>query len=121
MTASTAALSLKSTPRAVSSAASCLAGPQAESPVEGDVDRKVVRSLADIFVDYGRGYITPGLLAWSPGWVALFLGDWLPRKAFLDDAQREVLPEAFRRWLRFALHRREADAEWVEPVGPPSA
>jgi hypothetical protein len=85
-------------------------------PAEGDVDRDLVRSLADIFIDYGHGYITPGQLAWSPGWVALFLGDWLPRKTFLDDAQREVLPEALRRWVRFALDRREVDAEWIEPV-----
>ena len=74
-------------------------------PAGGEVDREVVRSLADIFVDYGHGYITPGLLAWSPGWVAVFLGDWQPRKTFLDDAQREVLPEALRRWVRFALNR----------------
>jgi len=85
-------------------------------PAGDDVEREAVRSLADIFVDYGHGYIRPGLLAWSPGWVALFLGDWLPRKTFLDDAQRVALPEALRRWVRFALNRRKVDAEWVEPV-----
>lgn len=91
-------------------------GVGADVPGDGDVDPEVVRSLADIFVDYGHGYITPGLMAWSPGWVALFLGDWLPRKTFLDDAQREALPEALRRWVRFALDRREVDAGWIEPV-----
>ncbi|MGN9779419.1 DUF6308 family protein [Micromonospora sp. H33] len=55
----------------------------AGGPAGGDVEREVARSLADIFVDYCHGYIRPGLLAWSPGWVALFLGDWLPRKTFL--------------------------------------
>ncbi|MFC7550721.1 hypothetical protein [Plantactinospora sp. GCM10030261] len=88
----------------------------ADVPGDGDVDPEVVRSLAHIFVDYGHGYITPGLLSWSPGSVALFLGDWLPRKTLLDDAQREVLPEALRRWVRFALDRREVDAAWIEPV-----
>ncbi|WBB80270.1 hypothetical protein O7606_02510 [Micromonospora sp. WMMD882] len=88
----------------------------AGGPGEGDVDREVVRSVADVFVDYGHGYITAGLLAWSPGWVAAFLGDWLPRKTILDEAQREALPEVLRRWVRFALGRRGVDAEWIEPV-----
>lgn len=54
-------------------------------------------SLVDIFVDDGHGYIRPGLLAWSTGSVTPFLGDWLLRKIFRDDAQREALPEVLRR------------------------
>ena len=75
-----------------------------------------VRELADLFIDYGDGYLTRGVLAWSPAWVQLFLTDWLPRKAFLDDAQRDALAETLRRWLRFALHRRHVDPQWIEPV-----
>jgi hypothetical protein len=72
--------------------------------------------LADLFCDYGVGYIRPGLLAWSPDWVGLFLSDWLPRKAFLNAEQRAALPDTLRRWLRFALHRRQVDPQWIEPV-----
>ena len=77
---------------------------------------EAVRELADLFIDYGHGYINPGVLAWSPAWVGLFLTDWLPRKAFLDDAQRDALPEALRSWLHFALHRRQVDPQWITPV-----
>jgi len=86
-------------------------------PVRGDrADVEVARSLADLFCDYGLGYITPGPLAWSPDWVGLFLTDWLPRKAFLDAEQRAALPDTLRRWLRFALGRRQVDPQWIEPV-----
>jgi hypothetical protein len=46
----------------------------------------------------------------------MFLGDWLPRKAILDAGQREALPAALRRWVRFALQRRGVDPRWIEPV-----
>jgi hypothetical protein len=88
----------------------------AEEYSDGGADVEVVRSLADVFCDYGTGYMAPGLLAWSPGWVGLFLSDWLPRKTFLDDDQRAALPDTLRRWLRFALRRREVDPQWIEPV-----
>jgi hypothetical protein len=85
--------------------------------VPGDhVAVEVIRSLADMFCDYGSGYMTPGLLAWSPDWVGLFLADWLPRKTFLDAEQRAALPDTLRRWLRFALRRRDIDPQWIEPV-----
>jgi hypothetical protein len=89
-------------------------GPDAGPGDRADVE--VTRSLADLFCDYGLGYITPGLLAWSPDWVGLFLADWLPRKAFLDADQRAALPDTLRRWLRFALHRRQVDPQWIDPV-----
>jgi hypothetical protein len=85
-----------------------------DSPDGADVE--VARSLADLFCDYGAGYMTPGLLAWSPDWVGLFLADWLPRKTFLDAEQRAALPDTLRRWLRFALGRRHVDPQWIEPV-----
>ena len=79
-------------------------------------DDGVTRSLADLFLDYGDGYITAGPLSWSPGAVMLFLADWLPRKVSLDAEQRAGLPKALRRWLRFALARRGVAPEWIDPV-----
>jgi len=79
-------------------------------------DDDVTRSLADLFIDYGDGYLTARPLGWSPGAVMLFLADWLPRKVALDAGQRAGLPEALRRWLRFALDRRGVAPEWIEPV-----
>jgi hypothetical protein len=79
-------------------------------------DDDVTRSLADLFLDYGDGYLTARPLGWSPGAVMLFLADWVPRKVALDAEQRAGLPEALRRWLRFALERRGVAPEWIEPV-----
>jgi hypothetical protein len=75
-----------------------------------------VRSLADLFLDYGDGFITSGPLCWSPEQVGLFLTDWLPRKATLDAEQRGALPDTLRRWIRYALERRDVDPEWIGPV-----
>ena len=41
--------------------------PAGAQPAAGGADVDVVRSLADLFCDYGEGYIAPGPLAWSPG------------------------------------------------------
>lgn len=79
-------------------------------------DDDVTRSLADLFLDYGDGYIHAGPLAWSPGAVMLFLADWVPRKVALDAEQRAGLPVTLCRWLRFALQRRGVAPEWIEPV-----
>lgn len=79
-------------------------------------DDTVARSLADLFLDYGDGYMISGPLCWSPGQVALFLTDWLPRKAALDAEQRVALPEVLRRWIRYCLERRAVDPEWISPV-----
>ncbi|AEV82361.1 hypothetical protein ACWT_1343 [Actinoplanes sp. SE50] len=79
-------------------------------------DDTVARSLADLFLDYGDGYMTSGPLCWSPGQVGLFLADWLPRKAALDAEQRAALPDVLRRWVRYALERRAVDLEWIGPV-----
>ncbi|WP_285774568.1 hypothetical protein [Microtetraspora sp. NBRC 13810] len=85
----------------------------AVSGLPGD---EATRSLAELFLDYGDERIGPGPLAWSPGRVALFLGDYLPGRGPLDAAQRERLPEALRRWVRFALERRGVDPRWIGPV-----
>ena len=74
------------------------------------------RSLAELFLDYGEGWITSGPLYWSPGQVGLFLTDWLPRKVTLDAEQVAALPGELRRWIRFALHRRGVEPDWIAPV-----
>ena len=79
-------------------------------------DDDVHRSLAELFIDYGDGYIAAGPLAWSPGWVGMFLADYLPRKVALDQDQRHHLPAALRAWLRFALARQAVDQQWIDPV-----
>lgn len=80
----------------------------------GDAD--AVRSLAELFFAHGDGAFEPGPLAWSPGRVALFLGDHLPRSAGLDAAQRRLLPQTLRRWVRYALERRGVPPRWITPV-----
>jgi hypothetical protein len=79
-------------------------------------DDEVSRSLAELFLDYGDGYIGAGPLCWSPGEVMLLLTDWLPRKAVLDADQRNALPFVFRRWLTFALTQQGIDRQWISPV-----
>jgi hypothetical protein len=61
-------------------------------PLDGDV----VRSLADVLLDYGDGYIRSGPLAWRPGHVGLFMTNWVPRKAILDAEERIALPAVLR-------------------------
>lgn len=82
----------------------------------GQPDTSTIRYLAGLFLDYGVNYITTDALAWSPDRVWLFLADWLPRKAMLDADDRGELPEALRRWVRFALRRRGVEEPWVGPV-----
>lgn len=82
----------------------------------GVPDDDVTRSVADLFLDYGDGYIQAGPLAWSPTEVQLLLADWLPRKAALDAEQRAALPGLLKRWVAFVLGRRALQPEWIEPV-----
>jgi hypothetical protein len=79
-------------------------------------DDQVSRSLAELLLDYGEGYISAGPLCWSPDEVMLLLTDWLPRKSVLDADQRDALPDVLRRWLRFSLTQRGIDPEWIDPV-----
>lgn len=76
----------------------------------------VARSVADCCIDYGDGYITGGVLAWSPGEVEMFLTDWLPRKVLLDPEQRAAVPAVTRTWVQFALTRAGVEQEWIDPV-----
>ena len=79
-------------------------------------DDPVSRSLVELLLDYGEGYISAGPLHWSPGEVMLLLTDWLPRKAILDADQRAALPDVLCAWLRFALTREGIDPDWIRPV-----
>jgi len=72
--------------------------------------------LAELFLDYGEGYIISGPLSWSPDQVMLLLTDWLPRKAILDADQRAALPDVLRRWITLALTERGIDPRWITPV-----
>ena len=74
------------------------------------------RSLAELFLDYAGNYLSRGPLCWSPGQIAVFLGDWLPRKTVLDQAHRALLPAVFKRWVTFALTERGVPTPWIAPV-----
>ncbi|WP_433381517.1 hypothetical protein ACQPZX_17245 [Actinoplanes sp. CA-142083] len=91
-------------------------GDAAGAGAGGEPGDDVAASLADLFLDYGDGYLHDHPLGWSPMAVALFLTDWLPRKVVLDAGQRAALPETLRRWVRFALGRRGVAERWIEPV-----
>ncbi len=80
------------------------------------VDDEMLRSLAEVFLDFGEGYLHDRPLGWSPEAVAMFLSDWLPRKVFLDSEQRAALPAALRCWLHFALRQRGVEPMWIYPV-----
>jgi hypothetical protein len=81
-------------------------------------DDEVSRSLAELLLDYGEGYIGAGHLCWSPGEVMLLLTDWLPRKIILDADQRAALPDVLRAWLRFTLTQRNIDPNGSAPTHP---
>ncbi|MEU7061178.1 hypothetical protein [Streptomyces sp. NPDC046197] len=74
------------------------------------------RSLAELFLDYAENYLSRGPMCWSPGQVAVFLGDWLPRKGLLDQAHRALLPAVLKRWVTFALTERGVPTPWIAPV-----
>ncbi|MDJ0343082.1 hypothetical protein QMK19_24515 [Streptomyces sp. H10-C2] len=82
----------------------------------GDDDAATVRSLAEIFLDYGASHITTGPLCWSPTHIALFLTDWLPRKAVLDQDHHTLLPGVLKDWVCFALTERGVADRWITPV-----
>ena len=65
-------------------------------------DDPVSRSLAELLLDYGEGYIGAGHLCWSPGEVMVLLTDWLPRKS---DPRRRPARRPARRAARMAAFR----------------
>ena len=62
--------------------------------------------LARWFVDFACDYGAGDPLRWSPIAVEILLGDWLPRKATLDQAEIGALPEVLRRFVRFSGQRK---------------
>lgn len=76
-----------------------LASPHAP---EADEAPAVVEHCLAARCDYGDG----DPLRWSPTGVELFLLDYLPRKAILDDDEIAALPGVLSGWVRFALQKR---------------
>jgi hypothetical protein len=62
--------------------------------------------LARWFVDFACDYGAGDPLRWSPIAVEILLADWLPRKAILEPAEIEALPEVLRRFVRFSARRK---------------
>jgi len=58
--------------------------------------------LARYFVDYRFDHTDGDPLRWSPIAVELCLLDWFPRKATLDDDDVAAVPDALRRFVRYA-------------------
>ena len=62
--------------------------------------------LASYFVDYGCDYGTGDPLRWSPIAVELVLLDWFPRKVMLEGPAIAAVPDALRRFVRYAGRRK---------------
>ena len=62
--------------------------------------------LASYFVDYGCDYGTRDPLRWSPIAVELVLLDWFPRKVMLEGPATAAVPDALRRFVRYAGRRK---------------
>lgn len=87
----------------------------AQPPPGPDLDRDVVRSLAEIFLDFGADCL-PHPFAWSPLAVHLLVTQVLPCDICLDDQQRDALCTVLAAWIQFALTERELAAPWMTPV-----
>jgi hypothetical protein len=72
---------------------------------------KVVRELVSYFVDYKADYSDGDPIRWSPIAVELCLVNWFPRKITIDRATQRRVPDALRRWVRYAAMRRGLRAE----------
>jgi hypothetical protein len=62
--------------------------------------------LARWFIDFACDYGAGDPLRWSPIAVETLLADWLPRKAILEPAEIEALPDVLRRFVRFSARRK---------------
>jgi Plasmid pRiA4b ORF-3-like protein/Domain of unknown function (DUF1841) len=91
-----------------------LASPQARALPDDEATPFCVR----LIVDHGCDYDDGKPLRVSPAKTEIFVHDWVPRKAVLDDRDREVMPAVVRAWVRWAAERNrlpdEAVAEVVE-------
>jgi hypothetical protein len=82
---------------------------------------EVAEHLAGLIVNHGCDTDAARPERVSPIKWEMFLLDWLPRRAMLDDEDRRLLPEVVRAWSTWAAHRgglpaqaREEMAEAVE-------
>lgn len=75
----------------------------------------VQRRLTGLILDYAYGHLHHPL-RWSPEEALLFLLDWAPRNAALDDAERRALPGLLERWVVLALTQAGIETRWHEPV-----
>lgn len=79
-----------------------------------EAGRSAAVALADLFVDCRLERLDADPLRWSPIAVELCLLDWLPRKTTLDARQIRALPEALKRWIRFAGRTKGLPAAAIE-------
>lgn len=71
-------------------------------PVAGSPGADIARWFIDFACDYGAG----DPLRWSPIAVEILLSDWLPRKAVVEPAEVEALPDVLRRYVRYSARRK---------------
>ncbi len=69
---------------------------------DGLADADLVRGFVDFACDYGAG----DALRWSPLAIEICLLDWYPRKMTMDDETILSVPDALRRWVRYAAGRK---------------
>ncbi|MGH2723678.1 MAG: hypothetical protein ACRDI0_05330 [Actinomycetota bacterium] len=62
--------------------------------------------VVDTLITYRAEWAGDDPLRWSPTVVELFLLDWIPRKAILDEDALGAVPDTVRAWVRFAGQRR---------------
>ena len=74
--------------------------------------------LAADFVNFACDYGSGDPLRWSPIAIEICLLDWFPRKISMDDEMAAGVPEAMRRWVRYAGRRKGlSDASLAESLG----
>jgi hypothetical protein len=73
----------------------------------------LITDLARYFIDYRFDYTDGDPLRWSPIAVELCLLDWFPRKVTLDDEELASVPDALRRFVRYAGRQKGLTAESI--------
>ena len=79
-----------------------------------------LRMLASYFVDFAADYGAGDPLRWSPIAGEIVLTDWFPRKVVAEDVTASAVPDALRRFTRYAGRRKglpeESIAETIAAV-----